>query len=76
MLAGLVSFLPQDVLQGPSNPQPSSTSDFTVNSVPTAQAMRTTALDSSLLSILFGIAALVVGVIIACLFFSERSFQK
>ena len=67
LMAGAVGFLPQTIVQNQSTPQPSSTS--------TTQAMAAST-NGSIAVLLFGVAALVVGVVAAFLFFSEKKLNK
>jgi hypothetical protein len=77
MLAGSVSFLPQTSSHNQPLPYPTSYDPMPTplpTSPPVAQA--TASLSGNLVSILFTVAALVVGVVAACLLFSERSLKK
>jgi|WetSurMetagenome_2_1015567.scaffolds.fasta_scaffold02403_9 hypothetical protein len=76
LLAGSVSFLPQNISQGSPTPQPSSSPSSTRVPIPTSQDMNVEVSDGNLFSVLFAIAATAVGVIIAWLLFSERSLKK
>jgi len=75
-LAGSMSFLPQSVPQSPLPPQPSTNPNSTVTPAPTAQAMNASTSDGNLLSVLFAVAAIIVGVLAAFLLFSEKSLRK
>ena len=77
LLAGSVSFLPQNPSQ--DYPPPTSYANPTLpppmpTSPPVAQS--TTSLNGNLVSILFVVAAIAVGIMAACLLFSERSLKK
>lgn len=79
LLAGSVSFLPQNLSRDQPLPQPTSYANPSMppplpTSPPVAQT--TTPLSGNLVSILFAVAAVVVGVVVACLLFSERSLKK
>jgi hypothetical protein len=76
LLAGSVSFLPQNVLQGSPTPQPSQNPNSTATPMPTTQAASISVSDSNVFSVLFAIAAIMVGAIIAWLLFSEKSLKK
>jgi hypothetical protein len=76
LLAGSVSFLPQNISQGSPTPQPSSNPGSTVVPMPTTQSMNSVVSDATFFSVLFAISATAVGVIIAWLLFSERSLKK
>jgi hypothetical protein len=76
LLAGSVSFLPQNISQGSPTPQPTSNPSSTVIPMPTSQAMNAAVSDGNFFSVLFAIAATIVGVIIAWLLFSERNLKK
>ena len=64
-LAGAVSFLPQTILHGTSQATPS-----------TATAGLASASDSSIVVLLFVVAAIFVGLVAAFLFFSEKNLNK
>lgn len=77
LLAGSVSFLPQDASQGPPNPQPTSNPNSTMTPLPTSPPVaQTTPLSGNIVSILFAVAAIVVAIVAALLLFSERSLKK
>lgn len=76
LLAGSVSFLPQSVSQGSLPPQPSTNPNSTVTPAPTAQAMNASTSDGNLISVLFAVGAIIVGVLAAVLLFSERNLKK
>jgi|WetSurMetagenome_2_1015567.scaffolds.fasta_scaffold25508_3 hypothetical protein len=76
LLVGSVSFLPQNVPQSTQSPQPSTNPNSTVTPAPTAQAMSASTSDGNLLSVLFAVAAIIVGVLATFLFFSERNLKK
>jgi len=77
LLAGAVSFLPQNASQGPPNPQPTSNPNSTMIPLPTSPPVaQTTTLSSNIVSILFAIAAIVVGIVAALLLFSEKNLKK
>ena len=77
LLAGTVSFLPQNASQGPSSPQPTSNPNSTMPPLPTSPPVaQTTPLSSNIVSILFAVAAIVVAIVVALLLFSERSLKK
>ncbi len=75
LLAGAVSFLPQDASQGPPNPQPTSNPNSTMTPLPTTAPTQSSA-NGNIVSILFAVAAIVVGIVSALLLFSERSLKK
>lgn len=77
LLAGSVSFFPQNSSQNQTLPYPTSY-DPIPSPLPTSPpvAQETAPLSGNLVSILFAVAALVVGVVAACLLFSERSLKK
>jgi hypothetical protein len=75
MLAGSVSFLPQNPSQ--NQPLPYPTSYDPPLPLPTSPPVaQETSLNGNLVSILFAVAALVVGTVAVCLLFSERSLKK
>ncbi|MGD6807040.1 MAG: hypothetical protein ACQCN4_08790 [Candidatus Bathyarchaeia archaeon] len=77
LLAGSVSFLPQNPSQNQPLPEPTSYDKAPLplpTSPPVAQAMAP--LNGNLVSILFSVAAVVVGIVVACLLFSERKLKK
>ena len=76
LLAGSVGFLPQNASTGSSTPQPSQKPSSTATPMPTSQAASISVSDSNVFSVLFAIAAIVVGAIIAWLLFSEKSLKK
>jgi hypothetical protein len=76
LLAGSVSFLPQNPSQNKSLSPPTSY-DPVPPPIPTSPPVaQETALNGNLVSILFAVAALAVGIVTACLLFSERSLKK
>jgi flagellar basal body-associated protein FliL len=77
LLAGVLSFLPQNASQGPPTPQPTSYANPSTPPLPTSPPVaQTTPLNGNFVSILFAVAAVVVGIVAACLLFSERSLKK
>jgi hypothetical protein len=76
LMAGSVSFLPQNVPQGQPTPQPTSFPNPSTapTSPPVAQA--TSALNINIVSILFAVTAVLVGTVTAYLLFSEKALNK
>ncbi len=77
LLAGSVSFLPQNPSQNQPLPEPTSYDKNPLplpTSPPVAQAMAP--LSGNIISILFAVAAAMVGIVAVCLLFSERSLKK
>ena len=78
LLAGAVSFLPQTILQSPPSPQP--TSNPIVSAIPSPATASNVALasvnDSMTFLFVFSFAAIIVGVVAAFLFFSEKKLNK
>ena len=75
LLAGAVSFLPQAILQGQPTPQPTSGSLQTPLPT-TAVALATSTSYGGLLTIVFAVAAIIVGIVAAFLFLSEKKIKK
>ena len=76
LLAGTVSFLPQNASQGPPAPQPTSYPNSTMEPLPTTAPVAQSALNSNIVPILFIVAAIVVGIVTVCLLFSEKNLNK
>ena len=78
LLAGSVSFLPDNASQGQPSPQPTSFPNPSLAPLPTSPpvAQTTSPLNSNLVPILFAVAAIFVGVVTACLLFSEKTLNK
>lgn len=76
LLAGSVSFLPENASQGPPSPQPTSFPNPSMVPLPTSPPVAQAALNGNIVPILFIVAALVVGVVTACLLFSEKTLNK
>lgn len=77
LLAGAVSFLPQTVLQSPPTPNPTLNPNGTaIPSPTTAAALSNASTTGGIDVIFFGVAALLVGIVAAFLFFSEKKLNK
>lgn len=76
LLAGAVSFLPQNASQGQPVPQPTSYPNSTMAPSPTSPPVAQAALNGNIVPILFIVAAIVVGIVTACLLFSEKNLNK
>ena len=76
LLAGSVSFLPQNASQGPPVPQPTSFPGSTMPPLPTTAPVAQSSLNGNIVPILFGIAVVLVGAVTAFLLFSEKSLRK
>ncbi len=77
LLVGTVSFLPQDASQSMPIPKPTSLPGATGAPLPTAvPAAQGIVSNGAFLSVLFGVAAVLVGAIIAWLLFSEKHLKK
>ena len=75
LLAGSVSFLPDASSNQPS-PQPTSFPGSTMAPLPTTATVSQSAPNGYIVPILFAIAAIFVGAVIAFLLFSEKSLKK
>jgi hypothetical protein len=77
LLAGAVSFLPQTVLQNPPAPNHTSSSNAPATPLPTtAAALSNDATAGGIDVLFFGVAALLIGIVAAFLFFSEKKLNK
>jgi starvation-inducible outer membrane lipoprotein len=71
LLAGSVSYLPQDASQAEPTPHPTSYSG-----TPPPVQQSSAAVGGNFLPVLFGVAAILVGVVAAFLLFSEKKLNK
>ena len=76
LLAGSVSFLPQNASTNPPSPQPTSFPGSTMPPLPSTAPVSQSAPNGNIAPFLFGIAAIFVGAVIAFLLFSEKSLKK
>jgi hypothetical protein len=76
LLAGAVSFLPQNASSGQPSPQPTSFSGSTMPPLPTTAPVSQGVSNGNIVPILFIVAAIVVGIVAALLLFSEKNLKK
>ncbi len=76
LLAGSVSFLPQNSSSNQPSPQPTSFPGSTMPPLPTTVPASQSASNGNIVPILFAIAAIIVGAVTALLLFSEKSLKK
>ena len=76
LLAGSLSFLPQNASPSQPSPQPTSFPGSTLPPLPTTAPVSQSASNGNIVPILFGIAAIFVGAVTAFLLFSEKSLKK
>ena len=76
LLAGSVSFLPQNASPGQPTPQPTSVPNSTMTPLPTAAPVSQAAVSGNIFPILFIAAAIAIGVVAALLLFSEKNLNK
>ena len=76
LLAGSVSFLPQNAPQGQPIPQPTSAPNSTMPPMPTTVPAPQSTSFNGISPILFAVAAVIVGIVTALLFFSEKKVNK
>jgi hypothetical protein len=76
LLAGSVSFLPQNTPSSQPSPQPTSFPGSTMPPLPSTAPVAQSALNGNIIPILFAVAAIFVGAVIAFLLFSEKSLKK
>jgi hypothetical protein len=76
LLAGSVSFLPQNASSNLQLSQPTSFPGSTMPPLPSTAPVSQSAPNGNIAPFLFGIAAIFVGAVIAFLLFSEKSLKK
>lgn len=76
LLAGSVSFLPENPSQGQPSPQPTSFPNPSIAPLPTSPPVAMAALNGNIAPILFIVVAIVVGIVTAYLLFSEKTLNK
>ena len=76
LLAGSVSFLPQNSSSNQPSPQPTSFPGSTMPPLPSTAPVAQSAPNGNIVPILFAVATIFVGAIIAFLLFSEKSLKK
>ncbi len=76
LIAGAVSFLPQNASPNQPLPQPTSFPGSTLPPLPTTVPVAQSSSNGNIVSIIFAIAAIFVGAITALLLFSEKNLKK
>jgi hypothetical protein len=76
LLAGSVSFLPQNASQSQPEPQPPLLGNPSVPPFPSPNTQSAASLNRNVAIVLFLVALMVVGVAVAFLLFSERTLSK
>ena len=76
LLAGSVSFLPQNASHGQPIPQPTSVPNSTMPPLPTTAPVSQGTSLSGISPVVFAVAAVIVGIVAALLFFSEKKLNK